>query len=390
MVESFDTIIIGLGAMGSSTAYHLAKAGQRVLGLDRFTPPHPFGSSHGQTRIIREAYFEHPSYVPLVQRAYALWAELEERSGRPLFVKTGGLMIGPPDGVVFAGAKRSAEQHGLAHEVLTAEEVRRRFPALQPTEDMMAIAEPRAGILFPEACIAAHLELARKQGAKLALEEPVVRWKASKEDVRVFTAHSEFGASRLVLTAGAWLNSLVPELNLPLRVERQVLFWFKPIANSAAFGVDRCPIHIWQFDRDHFFYGFPDLGNGVKVARHREGETSAPDSVRREVSRNEVQEMSGLLQRFIPDAAGPLLESTVCLYTNTPDTHFLIDAHPEFSQVLIVSPCSGHGFKFSSAIGELVADLIRKGETRYDLRLFKNRFGTAHPTPRELLDPSNG
>src|SRR5438445_8980595 len=171
MASRFDVIIIGLGAMGSAVACHLARRGERVLGLDQFAPPHALGSSHGQTRIIREAYFEHPSYVPLVQRAYALWAELEERSGRPLFVKTGGLMIGPPDGVVFAGAKRSAEQHGLAHEVLTAEEMRRRFPALQPTEDMMAIAEPRAGILFPEACIAAHLELARKQGAKLALEE---------------------------------------------------------------------------------------------------------------------------------------------------------------------------------------------------------------------------
>jgi len=367
-----DVIIVGLGAMGSATAYQLAKRGKKVLGLDRFTPPHAFGSSHGKTRIIREAYFEHPLYVPLIQRAYELWAELEKESGRTLFQQTGGLMIGRPEGTVANGAKRSAEEHGLHHEILAAAEVRRRFPALQPLDEMVAVWEPRAGILFPEICIEAHLTMARQHGAALHTEEPVKRWRPDGNGVRVFTAKGEYPADQLVFTAGSWIQLLLPDLKLPFVVERQVQFWFAP-RHPAWFQPDRCPIHLWEHEPGRYFYGFPDLGDGVKVAGHHEGEITGPDSINRDVAGREVEAMRKVVGKFLPDANGPLRSAVVCLYTNTPDGHFLIDRHPAHPQVLIASPCSGHGFKFSSVIGEVLADLLAHGESRFDLSLFRNR-----------------
>jgi sarcosine oxidase len=368
--SSFDVIIVGLGAMGSAAAYHLAKSGRKVLGLDRFRPPHTQGSSHGQTRIIREAYFEDPAYVPLVQRAYELWAELEQQSGRILLKKTGGLMIGPASGVVFSGAKRSAEQHRLAHEILTAADVRGRFPVLQPEDSMSAVWEPRAGILFPESCIEAHLQLARTRGATLQYDEPVQRWEAD-HPVRVITSKGSYSAEQLLFCAGAWTGELFRDLGLPLRVERQVQFWFEPAAKAASFEPDKCPIHIWEFERDRFFYGFPDLGEGVKVAAHHEGVSTLPDNVDRTVREDEVDRMRQVLKRFVPDANGRLRSTAVCMYTNTPDGHFVIDHHPKCPEVLMASPCSGHGFKFSSAIGEVLADLLWTGQSRFDLKLFQ-------------------
>ena len=373
MSGSYDVVVVGLGAMGSAATFHLARQGQKVLGLDRFTPPHSFGSSHGQTRIIREAYFEHPLYVPLVQRAYQLWAELEHLSGRDLLRITGGLMIGRPDGVLVSGARRSAEQHRLRHELLAAAEVPTRFPALRPADDMVALWEPRAGILFPEACVSAHLTLAQTHGATLRYDEPVASWRNDGDGVRVVTDHGEYRASQLLLTAGSWIRSLVPELNLPFTVERQVLYWFAPRADPAIFAPARCPIHLWEAAPRNFFYGLPDLGNGVKVARHHAGEVAHPDQLRREVSDAEVAAMRELVGRFLPDADGALRSAAVCTYTNTPDEHFWIDRHPQQAQVLIASPCSGHGFKFSSVIGEVLAQLVIRGESSFDLSPFRQR-----------------
>lgn len=371
-VPTYDVVIAGLGAMGSAATFHLARRGVRVLGLDRFQPPHELGSSHGQTRIIREAYFEDPIYVPMLQRAYELWAELAEASGRPLLRLTGGLMIGLPDSVIVAGARRSAEQHGLPHEVLTAEEVRRRFPALRPAGEMVAVLEPRAGILHPHDCIAAHLELARRHGAELRFDDPVLRWTPDGEGVRVETARGVCVARRLVVTAGAWVQQLLPGLSLPFQVERQVLHWFEAL-NPADFTPDRCPVHLWQFDGHHFFYGFPDQGDGVKVAFHHDGETTTAETVRREVAEAEVEAMRRVLRRFIPGANGALRSSVVCVYTNTPDEHFWIDRHPAHPQVMVGSPCSGHGFKFSAVVGEMLADLAQDAAPRFDLRLFRWR-----------------
>jgi sarcosine oxidase len=377
MSSPYDVIIVGLGAMGSAAAYHLARRGQRVLGLDRFSPPHSMGSSHGQTRIIREAYFEHPCYVPIIQRAYVLWDELSRAANTPLFVQTGGLMIGGPDSVVFTGAKRSADAHRLPYEILSAGAVRQRFPALRPDDEMMAVLEPRAGVLFPERCIAAHLALAARHGASLRTEEPVVRWSATVDGVEVATTRDAYRGRQMILSAGGWVRELLPNLNPPLTIERQVLFWLEAEAAPKLFYPDRCPIHLWQIgggEGRKFFYGFPDLGEGVKVAGHHNGIAVSPNSVSREVVPAEVDAMRGFVRRYLPKADGALRSATVCLYTNTPDEHFWIDRHPAHPPVLIASPCSGHGFKFSSAIGEILSELVTTGKSQFDLSLFGNRW----------------
>ena len=371
--SSYDVVVAGLGAMGSAAAFHLARRGLRVLGVDRHAPPHDLGSSHGDSRIIREAYFEHPVYVPMVQRAFELWRELEEASGATLLQRTGGLMIGRPESDLVAGARRSARTHHLAHELLSANEVQARFPAFRPERDMVAVWEPHAGVLFPEACIAATLDQARRHGAAIHLNEPVQGWAGDGADVRVSTSRGEYRARQLVVTAGAWVGSLLADLELPFRIERQVLHWFDATGDAGQFTAEHCPIHLWQFDGRRFFYGFPDLGNGVKAAFHHDGETTTIDSVRRAVAPEEVEAVRAALSRFLPDAAGPLLRSVVCVYTNTPDEHFWIDRHPKDRRVLVASPCSGHGFKFAPVIGEILADLVEGKRPQFDLRLFGSR-----------------
>jgi sarcosine oxidase len=389
--NTYDVIIIGLGAMGSAAAYHLAKNGSRVLGLDRFRPPHSLGSSHGRTRIIREAYFEHSSYVPLVQRAYELWEALEKRSGRKLLLKTGGLMIGPANGVLVSGALRSAQEHKLAHKLFSAPELRERFPIFTCDQETVAVWEPRAGILFPELIIQTHLESAAEDGACLKFDEPVLAWEAEGDSVSITTTANSYHAKHLLIAAGAWLSSLLNlrseprsekrnaqadrEVMLPLSVERQVLFWFAPASHAEQFEPENCPIYIWEYESGRFFYGFPDLGDGVKVAFHHQGDKTEPDHVPREVSLDEIERMRSLLVRCMPSAAGRLNSEAVCIYTNTPDEHFIFDWHPRHGKVLIASPCSGHGFKFSSAIGELSANLLTGKNTTFDLSRFRiNRF----------------
>ena len=354
--------------MGSAAVYHFAKRGVRVLGIDRFHPPHALGSSHGQTRIIREAYFENPAYVPLVQRAYVLWDELSREAGEQLFLQTGGLMVGAPDGVVVAGSRLSAETHRLPFEALSASEIHKRFPALRPADNMIGILEPRAGILFPEKCIAAHLAQARR--AQVNYDEQVLRWKPDGNAVEVVTDKETYSCANLVLSAGSWIKQLVPEL--PLVVERQVLFWFAS-TRPEIFEPDRCPIHLWEHSPGKYFYGFPDVGDGVKVAGHHEGEITQPDKINRAVAQSEIAGMHAIAQPYMPALSDRCLESVVCMYTNTPDSHFLIDRHPQHPQILLVSPCSGHGFKFSAAIGEVVADLVVDRRSKFDLSLFQFR-----------------
>jgi sarcosine oxidase len=374
MQRTWDVVVAGLGAMGSATLYELARRGRRVLGLDRFAPPHAWGSSHGETRIIREAYFEHPQYVPLVRRAYASWDALALEADRRLLVRTGGLMIGPRDGVLVRGALASAHQHGLDHEMLTAAEVARRHPALRPHADMTAVWEPRAGVLFPERCIEAHLNGATGHGAELRTSEPLVSWRATSGNIEVTTASGAVSAGALVLACGAWMPQVVPELGLPLSVERTVLHWFAPHTEAAAFGPDRLPIFLLEYAPDRFIYGMPELsevGEGVKVARHHEGEITSADSVRREVAREEIEAMAPLVEDFTPGLSGGWRRSAVCMYTNTPDQDFIIDCHPAHPNVVILSPCSGHGFKFSCVIGEIAADLVTRGATAFDLEPFR-------------------
>jgi len=357
--------------MGSAAAFHLARSGLKVLGLDRFAPPHQMGSSHGQTRIIREAYFEHPVYVPIVQRAYELWKDLAAESKEPLFVQTGGLMIGPPKGIVVRGAQHSAELHNLEYEFLSSREIRARFAALRPATSMAGVWEPRAGVLFPERCVQAHLAAAQRMGATLAVNQQVLCWEPAGDGVRVRTPTAEYRAERLVLSAGSWIQQLAPDLGLPTTIERQTLFWFEP-RQAEIWRPERCPIHLWEYSHQRFFYGFPDLGEGVKLARHHQGKTVDPDTVVREAGLHEAAALRRLTRPFVA-SLGACVHKTVCLYTNMPDGHFLIDRHPAYPQVLIVSPCSGHGFKFSAAIGEIVCDLVRTGQAQFDLSLFRLR-----------------
>ena len=371
---SYDVIIAGLGAMGSAAAFHLAQRGQRVLGLDQFTPPHTFGSSHGQTRIIRQAYFENPCYVPLLLRAYELWSDLEDCTDQKLLHITGGLMVGRPESSLVRGALQSSQLHNLPHELLESHEMRRRFPALHPERDMVALFEPRAGVLIAEKCVQAHLDLARKSGATLQFNDPVTSWNADGTGIRVQTLSGEYRATSLVLTSGAWLTKLLPDLQVPLSLERQVQFWFDPIQRTADFQPGRCPIHLWEFDSGRFFYSIPDFGHGVKVARHHEGIPTSPESIERVVSPIEIEDMRQTVRRFMPGADGEIRDAESCIYTNTPDGHFWVDRHPHCNPVLIASPCSGHGFKFAAVLGEVIADLICNGQSRFDLNLFRTRF----------------
>ena len=357
MAHTTDVIVVGLGAMGSAALYHLAQRGVRVIGFDRFAPPHALGSTHGLSRIIREAYYEHPRYVPLVQRAYELWAELERRAARRLFHQTGGLMIGDADGVLVTGALQSAREHGLAHEMLSATEVHTRFPGFVLPTEMSGFFEPRAGVLDPEGCVEAHLQLAAATGAEVRSNEPVREWNVRGGRVRVVTELGTYDAGRLALCAGAWNPRLIDDDSITLRVERQVMHWFTPARTPELFAPARCPIAMTEYAPDRIFYFVPDSGDGVKAAIHHEGEVTDPDAVRRDVTDEDVAPVTDLLRRYLPNAAGSLRGSATCLYTNTSDGHFLLASHARHDEVLIVSACSGHGFKFASAIGEAVADL---------------------------------
>ncbi len=356
--------------MGSSTVYQLALRGQRVLGVDQFTPPHSFGSSHGKSRIIREAYFEDPLYVPLVKRAYHGWAELQARSGKRVLTRTGGLMIGATDGTVVRGARASAIEHNLPYEELSSTEVRARFPALRPPDDAVAIWEPRAGVLDPEAAIEAQLFLARSMRAEFRFGEKVTKWRATSEGVEVTTLSGVYAAERLVISAGSWTGELLPELALPLKVERNAVYWFDPL-KPEGFSPNELPIFIHEYAPGRTWYGFADFGDGVKVALHHQGEQTTPQTVRRAVSDAEIAGIRDLMKRFLPDANGTLRSTTVCLYTNTPDEDFILDVHPEHPAVFIASPCSGHGFKFSVAIGELIAEDLIDEPRRFDLSPFR-------------------
>jgi len=378
MSSHYDAIVVGLGAMGSAAAHHLAARGQRVLGLEQFGFGHDRGSSHGASRVIRLAYFEHPAYVPLLHRAYALWERLERDSGDSLLTITGGLMMGRPESDVVSGSLRSAREHALAHEWLDAAEIHRRFPPLTPPPGVCAVYEPRAGVLRPEACGHAHLALAASAGAVLRSDERVTSWQATEDGtrVRVDTTRGSYEAGRLVLAPGAWAPALFPLPILPLTVERQVLYWFEPAGGVEPFAADRFPIYIWDCGDGVQFYGFPRQDGppeGVKVAFYHSAaaERCTADTVNRSVHPDEVAAMRQALASRVPAlATGSLSHAVTCMYTNTPDQHFAIGPHPRYSQVMLASPCSGHGFKFASVIGEILADLAVDGATSHPIDLF--------------------
>ncbi|MBW3578180.1 MAG: N-methyl-L-tryptophan oxidase [Actinobacteria bacterium] len=356
--------------MGSAATYHLARRGQKVLGLDRFGQPHVHGSSHGRSRIIRRAYFEGPSYVPIVVRAYELWRELERRSGSPLVTITGGLLIGRADSDRVEAARMSAETHGVDHQVLDAEDATRRFPQLRIVPDELALYEAQAGVLVPELCVAAHLQLADRNGAVLRTGEPVSGWRPHPEGLVVTTASGSYHARNVVLTAGPWIPQLTGG-RLPMTVERQYVAWLRPRGDRHLFSGGRLPVFIIDREDDVALYGLPDLhGDGVKVAFHHGGETGDPDALSREVHDDELQRLAGAARDRVP-ALGDVADAQVCLYTNTHDRHFAIGPHPDVDGLIVAGGFSGHGFKFASAVGEILADLVVDGETGFDLDHFR-------------------
>ncbi|MGH9468987.1 MAG: N-methyl-L-tryptophan oxidase [Terriglobia bacterium] len=374
--KKYEVIVAGAGAMGSATLYHLARRGIKALGLERFEIPHTMGSSHGVTRIIRLAYSEHPSYVPLLRRAYELWRDLEKRSGRSLLHITGGIDAGPAGSAVLEGSLESCRIHNLPHEVLSSAELSARFPAYRLPAETMAVYQPDAGFLAPEACIEAHVKLAEANGAEIHTGEPVVDWEVSGGRVTVRTPKADYEAEQLVIAAGAWVGKLVPSLAGLARPERQVLAWFQP-QHPDLFAPARFPVFNLEFDQGRY-YGLPIFGvPGFKVGKyHHRREPIDPDDPRRDCGPEDEELLQDFVRRCFPDGAGAALSLLACIFTNTPDEHFILDRHPEFPEVLIASPCSGHGFKFSSVIGEIMADLAERGETSHDISLHRlARFG---------------
>ncbi len=376
---TFDVIVLGVGGMGSAACFELARRGRRVLGLEQFPLVHDQGSSHGQTRIIRTAYFEHPDYVPLLRRAWERWYELERLRGTHLLTECGCLNLGRPDSDVISGVRQSAQQYGLSIDVLDGREIARRFP-FQFGDDMLGVLEHQGGFLYVEACVRAHIEAALQCGATIHAEEPALSWNASPSGVRVTTAKGEYQAAKLVITAGPWAGQLLARFGANLRVMRQTQLWFGT-RDDRAFQRDRFPVYIGEVPEGHF-YGFPVIdGFGHKLARHYGApELLSPDQIDRQPRPDDELPVRDFLRKYLPLVDGPVRRAQVCTYTLSPDRHFIMDVHPDHPNVSFAAGFSGHGFKFASVVGEIMADLAEKGRTDLPTGKFRlDRFAKDRP-----------
>ena len=369
--QVFDHIVIGAGGMGSAAIYELARRGRRVLGLEQFSIPHELGSSAGVTRIFRFAYFEHPSYVPLMRLSFGRWQKLERDFGERLLTVTGGLDIGLASGRVVSGAKEACRLHGLTHEVLRASEVERRHPAWRLPGEFEAVYQPEAGFLPADRAIAAHVTVARKLDADVRENEPVLRWEAAGDRVEVETVAGRYEAGSLILAAGAWTSKLLPRLT-PLAVpQRQVVGWFK--TTSAQFSPEVFPVFILDCPERSNFYGFPERagGEGFKVGKfHHREEDVDPDAIDRRITPADEAVLTWI-ERYLSVPMGPPVGFKTCMFVNSPDGQFIVDTLPEQRNVAVAAGFSGHGYKFCSGIGEILADLAMHGSTRHDIGLFR-------------------
>ncbi len=375
-MSNFDVIVVGVGGMGSAAVCELARRGRRVLGLEQFSLGHDRGSSHGSTRIIRRAYYEHPDYVPLVQRAFERWYDLEQRQGVHLLTECPCLSVGRPDSELIQGVLASAERHQLPVERLDADELRRRYPPFRLGGEYVGVLERSAGFLDVEECVLAHAREARRLGAEVRDNEAVVRWEATPQGVTVETTMARYDAARLVLTAGPWAGAMLRGCGVPLTVMRQVALWYGT-TDDRQFRRDVFPVYIVDSPLG-YYYGFPILdADGIKAARHYGApELSGPEAVDRTTNADDEEGGRRFLRQFLPAADGPLRRASVCIYTLTPDRHFVIDLHPEHPNVSVAAGFSGHGFKFGSVVGEVLADLAEAGQTRLPVGMFRlDRFG---------------
>ena len=356
-MQHFDAIVLGVGGVGSSVLDHFARRGLRVVGLDRFPTAHSRGSSHGQTRLIRQAYFEHPDYVPLLKRAYSLWEDLEARTGQTLYRQSGVLQVGPRGGRVIDGVLASAQQHHLAIDVLTPQEVTQRFPGFVCPESVTAVLEQKAGFLFVEDCIRAAAAQAVQAGAVLRTDETVKGWSATPGRVEVETDRDTYSASHLVITAGSWAADFLGDLGIRFEVVRKSLYWFE--TNSPVYHVDNgAPGFIMETPGGNF-YGFPQIDSlGLKMAEHTGGyPVLDPLSFDRTEHAAETDRVTSFLASYLPQVSTRQAKFDVCLYTLSPDRDFVVDRHPEYPHVAFAAGLSGHGFKFASVLGEVLADL---------------------------------
>ena len=374
-MPSYDAIVIGVGGMGSAAVYHLARRGLQVLGLEKHAIPHEMGSSHGYSRMIRYTLQEHPSYVPLVRRSYELWHEMEETAGEELMVTTGSIRAGAPDSPFFLNAQEACDLHSIPYEILTASEVNKRFPGYRFPEEISSVYQADGGFLLPERCIVTHVQAAERAGADVHSQETVLDWEVRGDGVQVRTDRDTYTAGRLVVTAGPWAANLVPELAAYAVPERQVMGWFQP-KRPELYAAEAFPV-FGLFTEEGRYYGFPSHAvPGFKIGRaHHLLQKVDPDAIDREVHPEDEDILRQVVNRYFPLAAGKLLDGKTCMYTNTPDEHFMIGTLDGQPQVSVAAGFSGHGFKFASVIGEIMADLAQSGATEHDINLFRlDRF----------------
>ena len=370
-MTEYDAIVIGVGGMGSAAVYHLARQGVRVLGIERYDIPNEMGSSHGVTRMIRLSIQEGPSYVPLVRRAYELWRQLENVAGERLLFTTGSIRAGIESNQMFQGSKEACDAHNIPYEVLTGPETNQRFPGYQLPEEAMAIYQPDGGFLLSERCIVAHLAAALDLGAEVHGRERVLGWEPKGDGMQVRTDRGAYSAHNLIVCSGAWTAKLLPHLVELAKPERQVLAWFQP-KRPQLFRPDTFPVFGLVVDEGRF-YGFPSFGiPGFKVGRtHHLEQQVDPDTMDRESHLEDENVLRDFTRRYFPQAAGPTLSLKTCLFTNSPDGHFILDVLPGLPQVSVAAGFSGHGFKYCSVVGEIMADLAQHGDTPHDLSMFR-------------------
>ena len=391
--KHYDLIVVGLGAMGSSALHQASRRGATALGIDRFAPPHIMGSSHGDTRITRNAIGEGESYMPFIKRSNEIWREIEAATGKTLLHQSGGLIIGGEEAAAFHyqgdfvdESARIAEKFGIDYEIFSADELRRRFPLLKPRDTDRAYYEPSAGVLRPERCIDAQLELARQAGATIHTGERVTGYDIGAQGVTVASERSRYSADKLILSTGAWIGDFLPESHRAgIRVNRQLIHWFEAV-DRRLFHPDRFPFVIWIGDSLEDFWSVfpaPDDGlAGVKLVTEQYHSSTAPDAVSRVVTEDEAADMyHRLTAPRIKGLRDKQLRAEVCLYTLTPDEHFVIDFHPASERVVIASPCSGHGFKHSAAVGETLARLALDGGSEFDISAFNLARLSKHSLP---------
>jgi sarcosine oxidase len=370
----YDIAIVGLGGMGSAALASASRLGLRAVGLEQFGRLHELGASSGRSRMIRKAYFEDAAYVPLLLRAYEAWRELEAESGEKILYETGVVMVAAPNNTILEGAQRTAQAHGLAHEVLSREDVRSRFPMFTVREGEVALFEPDGGFVVPEAAVRAQLQVAEARGAEMRFNTRVTGWHESASGHLLVDLEdgSSLETARLAICSGPWIAPILRELGVPLTIQRNVQHWFEPL--DGRFALAGCPSFFSdRADQPTRLYGFPDHGYGVKAAFHGYGEQATTDSLDREIHEYDIEPVRRALDNLLPGAAGRYLGGKACMYALTPDEHFVVTTHPNDERIAVAGGFSGHGFKFAPVIGEIVTGLLVDGGTPFDIDFISHK-----------------